>query len=317
MAYSPNEIVEEAHVDFEHCIPFIEKYPVTWINIVDLDEKDIPTMERLFKLHPLALEDSLDETQLPKVDEYDEEIFIVSKVIHWDRDSEYRGDQLSMFLSRKFVITIHREELPQLAEVKQRLRKGSPRMLKGGPDHLALNILDAIVDSYLPTLDRLSDLMDELEDEVVDRPKGDVLPKIHAARRTILHLRKDLNPQRDALHNLWRSDLPYIRKETRSYIRDVYDHANQFLEILETYRELTADVYQIYLSGVQVELNTVIRLLTVIATVSLPFVVLPSMWGMNVALPLAAEPFAFWAITALTAGFVGVMLLYFWRRGWL
>lgn len=317
MAYSPTEMVEEAHVSFERCVSLAEKFPVTWINVVDLDENDLPALEHLFKLHPMALEDALDQDQLPKVDEYDEEIFIVTKVIHWHDDQEYHGDQLSIFLSKRFLITIHAEELPQIAEVKQRLRKGSPRLLKAGPDYLCLNVLDAIVDSYLPILDHMADLMDELEGEVVDQPSRTILSKIHRARRTILHLRKDINPQREALHVLWRAEIPYMKKETKNYIRDVYDSTNQFLEFLETYRELTADVYQIYLSGLQVQLNEVMRVLTVIATVGLPMALASSLYGMNLPLPYQGDPAGFWYLTGITGGMMALMVYFFWRKGWI
>lgn len=315
MAYSPSEVIEEAHVTLERCVELTEKYPATWVDIVDLDPKDSANLERLFALHPLALEDSL-EPQLARLDEYDNELFLITKVIDW-RD-EIIPDQLSIFLSKKFVITIHGTELPQVNEVKQRVRKASPRLLKGGPDYLCLNILDAVVDSYTPILDRLGDFMDELEEAVVDHPHKDILNQIHRARRSVLQLRKEISPQREALHSLWRAELPYVKKETRSYIRDVYDHVVQFLEYLETYRELTADVYEIYLSTVQLNLNEVIRFLTVTGTIMLTLALIASLWGMNFALlPLAGDPWGFWYMVLSMVGLTGGLALYFHRRGWI
>lgn len=315
VAYSPSEVIEEAHVTLERCVELTEKYPATWVDIVDLDPKDSANLERLFALHPLALEDSL-EPQLARLDEYDNELFLITKVIDW-RD-EIIPDQLSIFLSKKFVITIHGTELPQVNEVKQRVRKASPRLLKGGPDYLCLNILDAVVDSYTPILDRLGDFMDELEEAVVDHPHKDILNQIHRARRSVLQLRKEISPQREALHSLWRAELPYVKKETRSYIRDVYDHVVQFLEYLETYRELTADVYEIYLSTVQLNLNEVIRFLTVTGTIMLTLALIASLWGMNFALlPLAGDPWGFWYMVLSMVGLTGALALYFHRRGWI
>jgi magnesium transporter len=315
VAYSPSEVIEEAHVTLERCVELTEKYPATWVDIVDLDPKDSANLERLFALHPLALEDSL-EPQLARLDEYDNELFLITKVIDW-RD-EIIPDQLSIFLSKKFVITIHGTELPQVNEVKQRVRKASPRLLKGGPDYLCLNILDAVVDSYTPILDRLGDFMDELEEAVVDHPHKDILNQIHRARRSVLQLRKEISPQREALHSLWRAELPYVKKETRSYIRDVYDHVVQFLEYLETYRELTADVYEIYLSTVQLNLNEVIRFLTVTGTIMLTLALIASLWGMNFALlPLAGDPWGFWYMVLSMVGLTGGLALYFHRRGWI
>lgn len=318
IAYSPQGMVEEAHVTFARCLELLEKYPVTWINVVALEAGDLPQLEAMFNLHPIALEDALHPSQIPKVDEYDEEVFIVTKTIRLE--DGLKTDQLSMFLSKKFVLTAHARELPQVEEVRQRIRKGSPRILRGGADYLCLNILDAVVDSYTPVMDQVGEMMDELEESVLEAPRKEVLHRIHEARRTLLNLRKEINPQREALHNLWRTEVPWIRRETRGYIRDVYDHTVLFLEYLETYRELTADVFEIYLSEVQLTLNEVIKLLTVIATITLPLIIIAGLWGMNFtssAIPLYNNPYGFWYVVGFMVVLTGILTFYFRRRGWI
>lgn len=318
IAYSPQGMVEEAQVDLPRCVELMERYPVTWVDVVGLAPEDLPQMEALFGLHPIALEDALRPSQIPKVDEYDEEVFIVTKALRMGEG--LTTDQLSIFLSRRFVLTVHARELPEVEEVRQRIRKGSPRILRGGADYLCLNILDAVVDAYTPVLDRVGEMMDRLEESVLRAPRKEVLHQLHEARRTLLNLRKEISPQREALHNLWRTELPWIRRETRGYIRDVYDHTVLFLEYLETYRELTADVFEIYLSEVQLTLNEVMKLLTVIATVTLPLIIIAGLWGMNFtpsAIPLYYDPNGFWYVVGLMVVVTGFLTYLFRRRGWI
>lgn len=315
IAYSPTDIVEESNVTLSRCIELIGKFPTTWINIVNLDKGSSDLLEHLFGFHHLALEDCVNTDQRPKVEDYEGILFLVTRTIRWEVEIE--TDQLSMFLSKRYVLTVHDKDLPQLEEVRVRIRKKLPKILKGGPDYLCFCILDTIVDSYFPEIDRLGDVIDGLEGEVLEDPSKKTVDTIHQLRRDLLHLRKELNPQREALAYLARGDLPHFRKETRNYLRDVHDHMIRVLDSMDAYRELTADILANYFGAMQVSLNEVMKLLTIIATIMLPLTFIASIYGMNLPIPEAGHQFAYPGILLSMLIISALMLLYFRRRKWI
>jgi len=236
IAYTPTEVLEEHDITIGRARELVEKYAVTWVNIVDASGRTLEELETLFGFHPLALEDSINQDLAPKVETYEDTLFIVTRTIVWAEEIE--TDQLSLFVSKRFVVTIHDKVFPQLEDVRIRIRKKMPKLMKSGADHLCYTILDVIVDSYSPHLDRFQDLLDRLEDDVVKNPTGSGIAKLHDIRVDLTLIRNALRPQRDALGNLARLDLPVFKKETRNYLRDVQDHMIRALDTLDTLREM-------------------------------------------------------------------------------
>jgi len=280
IAYTPTDLVEEHEVTIGRCRDLVDKFSVTWVNIVDPDGRTLEELETLFGFHPLALEDALNQDLVPKVELYDDIAFIVARTIVWAEEIE--TDQLTLFVAKKFVITIHDKVFPQLEDIRIRLRKRTPRMLKGGADFLAYTILDVLVDSYFPHLDRFQDILDQLEDEIVQNPTASGIAKIHDLRVDLTLVRNALRPQRDMLGNLSRLETPIVRKEMRNYLRDVQDHMIRVLDTLDTYREITTSLMEVQATLASNQLNEVIKVLTVIFTVTLPIAAVSSFFGMNV-----------------------------------
>jgi magnesium transporter len=280
IAYTPTDLVEEHEVTIGRCRDLVDKFSVTWVNIVDPDGRTLEELETLFGFHPLALEDALNQDLVPKVELYDDIAFIVARTIVWAEEIE--TDQLTLFVAKKFVITIHDKVFPQLEDIRIRLRKRTPRMLKGGADFLAYTILDVLVDSYFPHLDRFQDILDQLEDEIVQNPTASGIAKIHDLRVDLTLVRNALRPQRDVLGNLSRLETPIVRKEMRNYLRDVQDHMIRVLDTLDTYREITTSLMEVQATLASNQLNEVIKVLTVIFTVTLPIAAVSSFFGMNV-----------------------------------
>jgi len=315
MAYTPTELIEEHEATIGRCRDLVDKYSVTWVNIVDPDGRTLEELETLFGFHPLALEDALNQDLAPKVEVYDDVAFIVARTIVWAEEIE--TDQLSLFVSRKFVVTIHDKVFPQLEDIRIRLRKRNPRLLKAGADFLAYTILDVIVDSYFPHLDRMENIVDELEERAITEPSRTTANTIHQFRRDLLVLRNALRPQREALAQISRADLPVFRKETRNYLRDVYDHMIRTLDTLDTLREVSSGLMEVYLTVVSNSMNEIMKTLTIIATVMLPLSLIASVYGMNVPYPGFADPVGAW-VSFVLMGIVGAGLVYyFWRKRWL
>ena len=283
LAYSPTEVVEESDVTVGRARDITEKFPVVWVNILDPDPRTLEELETLFGLHPLALEDSARPDTPPKVEIYEDVLFAVTRTILWGEEIE--TDQLSMFLAKRYLITIHDKIFPQLEDVRVKIRKRAPRLLKNGPDFLCYTILDVLVDSYFPHLDRLEGIIQDIEREMVEGKVEVKIEKIHAIRTDLLLLRNALRPQRDAFTTITRLELPYFKKETRNYLRDAYDHMIRTLDTLDTYREIVTSLMEVHTTMVSNQINQVIKVLTVIFTATLPLAIVTSAYGMNVAFP--------------------------------
>lgn len=314
IAYTPTDFLEEADVTIGRCRELVEKYPVTWVNVLDPDGRVLEELETLFGFHPLALEDAQNQNLAPKVEVYDNVVFIVARTIVWTE--EIATDPISLFVGKKFVVTINDKVFAQLEDVRIRLRKKDPRLLKRGADFLAYSILDVLVDSYFPHLDRLQNIIDDLEEKALSDSSRETASTIHQFRRDLLLLRTALRPQRDAFDQLARMELSVFSKATREYLRDVYDHMIQTLDRLDTLREISASLMEVYLTVVNNSLNEVMKTLTVIATVILPLSLIASVYGMNVTFPGKEDVSGFAVALALMAVVGAVMLMYFRRKKW-
>ncbi len=315
IAYTPTDFLEERDVTIGRGRELVEKYSVTWVNIVDPDGRTLEELETLFGFHPLALEDAMNQDLTPKVEMYDDIAFIVTRTIVWSEEIE--TDQLSMFIGQNYVITVHDKVFPQLEDIRIRLRKKIPRLLKAGADFLAYTILDVIVDSYFPHLDRFQDILDGLEDEVVRRPAGTGIGKIHDVRVDLTLVRNALRPQRDVLGTLTRLEIPVFKRDTRNYLRDVQDHMIRVLDTLDTYREVATSLMEVQATLADVQLNQIIKVLTVLFTVTIPLTVVTSAFGMNVRFYGFNEPEGLYI--ALAVMMAPTLLLVWWmhRKGWL
>jgi magnesium transporter len=314
-AYAPTDFLEEADVTIGRCRELIEKFAVTWVNVVDPDARTLEELETLFGFHPLALEDAQNSDLASKVDVYEDVVFIVARTIVWAEEID--TDQLSLFVAKKFLVTIHDKVFPHLEDIRIRLRKKNPKMLKSGADFLAYTILDHLVDSYFPHLDRFQTLLDQLEEEIVEHPSGMGIARLHDMRTDIIRLRNGLRPQRDMFGLLGRLEIPVFRKETRTYLRDVQDHMISALDALDTNREIVASLMEVQATLASNQVNEVIKVLTVIFTITLPIVIVSSAFGMNVDFPGTTKPEGLYLALLLMALPTIAIVAWIRRKGWL
>ncbi|MEW6297764.1 MAG: magnesium/cobalt transporter CorA [Thermodesulfobacteriota bacterium] len=324
IAYGPHEVVEQEVTDPGRIRDFLGRWPVTWVNVEGLgDAGTVRALGELFGLHPLALEDVIHVHQRAKVEQYDAYHFIVARMVRLDES--VGSEQLSLFLGHNFVLTFQ-EGYPGdcLEAVRTRLRKGQGQIRGAGADYLAYALLDAVVDCYFPVLEEYGERLEQLEAELIARPGAEAVSRLHTIKRDLLALRRALWPQREAFNTLLRDDAPLITHETRLHLRDCYDHTVQLIDLVETYRELSADLMDVYLSSVGNRTNEIMRVLTVIATVFMPLTFIAGVYGMN--FNPAASPWNmpelnwYWGYPfslTLMAGVAFAQLVFFWRRGWL
>jgi magnesium transporter len=323
VAYGPDQFVEKEVRSLDKLDDYVGQYPVAWVQVMGLgDAATICRIGERFGLHLLALEDVVNLHQRAKVEQYGDQLFITARVV---RSGEQVGtDQVGIFVGKNFVVSFQERCDECFAPVLDRLRSGRGRLRTAGPDHLAYALVDAVVDSYFPALDRLGERLDELDSRLSPRSSGHTIARIHELRSEFLLLRRAIWPHRDALNTLLRDSHALVTDETRVYFRDCYDHTVQIIDLLETYREMCGDLRDLVLSMVSNRLNEIMKVLTIIATIFIPLGFLAGVYGMNFDTSVSpwsmpelkwqwGYPFALALMAAVALG----MLAFFWRRGWL
>ena len=280
MAYGPDEFIERRVTDCRQVRELVNKAPVTWINVEGLgDAGTIRSIGELFHLHPLALEDVVNTHQRPKVEPYPGFLFIVARMA--ELNDRLETEQVSLFLGSNYVVTFLEDPGDAFDSVRQHLRNAQGCIRSRGTGYLAYALLDAVVDGYFPVVEEYGERLDGLEDEVVTMPSRRTIAWAHQVKRDLRMLRRAIWPLREAINVLAREQNELIDAEARVYLRDCYDHTVQIIDIVETYRELDADLTDLYLSSLSNRLNEVMKVLTIIATIFMPLSFIASLYGMN------------------------------------
>ncbi len=312
--------------DVEEVFPFRDSPTVTWINIDGIH--DVTIIDRLgkyFNIHPLVLEDILHTTQRPKIEEFEDYIYIVlRKIYHSNTTDEQDGgpkiisEQMSLLLGRNFVISFQEVEGDTFDPIRIRLKESKGRIREMGTDYLAYSLIDSIVDNYFVVLEKLGERIETLEDKLLDRPTSDTLEELHVLRKEMIFLRKSVWPLREVSNNLLRSESDLITRSTQIYIKDIYDHTIQVIDTIETYRDMLSGMLDIYLSSINNKMNEVMKVLTIIATIFIPLTFLAGVYGMNFEyMPELSWKWGYpvlWCIMLVMAIF---MFFYFRKKKWL
>lgn len=300
---------------------------VSWLHVQG--QPDRAFLEELgtrFDVHPLALEDIQSRNQRPKLDEYDKHLFVVLNVPRW-QDDDVVLEQFSLLLGDGFVISIHDSPSDISAILRDRLARGRSRLRTHGADYLMYALMDLVVDQAFPVLETFGNSVEQLEESLILAPTKDTLPTIQAAKRTLIRMRRQLWPTREAISKLNREvqDEPLMDDNLRPYLSDLYDHTVQLMELMDTYRDVVSGLMDIYLSSVSNRLNDIMRTLTIISTLFIPLTFVTGLYGMNFgnnthsfwAMPLLrwdyGYPFILFVLIAVALGMLG----FFKRRGWI
>jgi magnesium transporter len=297
---------------------------VLWVDFENTrPEEDELLLRQAFAFHPLAIDDALQESHVPKVDDWGEYLYIVLHAITFDahRDDPVETLEVDIFLGKNYMVTHHDPPIEALNRVWASVQRDE-RHWKSGADHLAYRLADEIVASYMPVVESIDDEIDQTEDEVFDRPTPRTLENIFSLKRAILHLRRIIGPQREVLNKLARDDYAVIDSHDRVYFRDVYDHLVRLYDITESLRDLVGGSLDTYLSVINNRMNEIMKTLTIITTLFMPLSFVTSFFGMNFfasARPLTnwVSPSAFIFIMGLMFATPFVMFLWMRRRGWM
>lgn len=276
-----------------------------------------------FHFHPLAIDDALQETHTPKIDDWGDYIYMVLNVMNYKRENgvfDSEIEELDIFLGRNYVITYHDAPLLSIEETWSACQRDI-RHVQNGPDHLLYRITDALVMQYMPLIEQIDHQIDQIEDQVFDNPSRNTLEQIFALKRILLSMRRIILPQREVLNKLARDDYTVIDPKDRIFFRDIYDHLVRLHDINESLRDLVSGAMDTYLSVVNNRMNEVMKALAVITTLFMPITFVTGFFGMNFFEPVAH--LTGWTNTQMFEGMLAVMLvlplvMYQWmrRRTW-
>lgn len=318
--YNHDHFTEEQVVP-EQCAAHLDTESVSWVDVQGLGNENI--MQRLgkvFELHALVLEDVVNVPERPKVEDYEDQLVIISRmVIPKEIAAGFHSEQVSFVLGQNYLLSVQEEpELDCFEPVRARIRLNKGNIRKQKADYLAYTLLDAIIDGFFPVLEDYGERLEDLEEEVIVRPTKHTLQKIYRIRRELQRLRRAIWPQRNAINTLIRDSNGLISEEVQIYLRDCYDHSIQVIDMVENYRELASGLMDVYMSAVSNRMNEIMKLLTVFSWIFLPLTFIAGVYGMNFEyMPGLKTPLGFWICIGGMAALAAFLLYFFWRQGWL
>jgi len=317
---------DEAHFEerevasVKDCLPAQGVPGVRWINVSGVSQLDIiEEIGRCGQFHPLLLEDIVNTDQRPKLDDYRDYLFIVLKMLYRKSQEEMcTVEQVSLILGPRYVISFQENGLDVFDPIRERLRNGKGRIRSQGADYLVYSLIDAIVDQYFVILETLGERIEGLEEELISRARPESLRLIHKAKHELLFLRRAVWPLREVINTLQRGESSLISAATRVYLRDVYDHAVQVIDTLETFREMVSSMVDIYLSSISYRINAVMKVLTIITTIFMPLTFIVGIYGMNFKyMPELESRWGYPAVLTVIVIIASLMLLFFRKQKWL
>lgn len=294
-----------------------------WIHVEGHpDEATLKELERSFGIHVLALEDVINSGQRPKVESYGDQIFVIAAMPRMT-DGLVNVGQVSLVVSGNMLVSFCEFESSRFDSIVDRLRTETGRLRGRGVDFLLYSLLDVTVDEGFPVLEEFGAQLEDIEEQILRHADRETLEQIHIIKRELILLRRMLWPQREVINRLLRDDFAQIETDTLVFLRDCYDHSIQILDLLETYRDMSSSMLDIYLSSISNRTNEVMRVLTVIATIFIPLTFIVGVYGMNFdrnAGPLSMPELG-WAYGYVGSWVVMIviavsMLVFFRRRGW-
>ena len=316
---SEKELAAESLVNF-NLAEYTQAGKKVWLNIHGVhDASLIKQIGDLFHLHPLVQEDILNTQQRPKIDEYDDYVFLEAQSFKYDRsNNSLESEQISFILGHDYLLTFQERSTGIFEPVRMRMRASRAHIRELGLDYLAYALLDSVVDRYFSVLEDVGDSSEALEEVLLARPSNAELQNIHHLKHVSVELRRAVWPLREVINNLIRNENDFFKDSTIPYLRDIYDHTVNFIESLESIRDSLSGMMDIYMASMSNRVNLELRALTVVTMLFMPATLISGIFGMNFErMPWLKDADGFWWAIGLMAFIACIMLMNFWRRQWL
>lgn len=318
--YDKDSFLERSDVQIKECLDLIKTPQNTWINIEGI--QDIQAVQKLgshFGLHPLILEDIVNSTQRSKLDDYKDNIYIVMRMLKYNKEKEeVEDEQVSLILGENYLISFLESGSSIFLPVKKRLTNSSSRIRIGGSDYLCYSLIDCIVDHYFEILEQVDQNLENLEEEIAQSPNGKTLIKIQRIKRQITQLRKSVWPMREVINHFRRIETSLIKDSTKLYIQDVYDHTIQAIDTIESFRDIVSGMFDIYLSNINLRMNEIMKVLTIVSTIFVPLTFVASIYGMNFEhMPELHYKWGYPIVLIVMLFAALIMLVFFRKKRWI
>ena len=291
-----------------------------WYDMRGLHDIDLVAgLGRRYGMHPLSLEDVVDVQQRPKMESYDEGVMFVIKAFAFDRATlDLSIEQVSIYLTRGTVLTFQEDAGDLFKSVRKRLETCTGRIRSRGADYLAYALVDNVVDKYFTVIDQIEEELDKLEETIMGSPGIDTKSRIHDLRLSLLTLRKSISPMRELMNRFGDSESELISADTQVYVRDLRDHVIQITDLIETYRDVTNGLYDLYVSEISFRMNSVMQTLTIVSTIFIPLSFLVGVYGMNWEnMPELRTRYGYFVLWGVMISVILGMLGWFRSRRWI
>lgn len=320
MDYNGDRVEEVSATSVDECLAFRDSGGVTWINVEGLDDPGlIESFGERFGLHELHLEDIVDTSGRPKLEDYGDYILVILKMLYpWDEGAQIVSEHVSLVIGGNYLISFQEGRGDVFDAVRKLIRKNKGRVRGEGADYLAYLLVDAVVDGYFTVMEGLGEFVEETEEAVLDRPDRTAIGDIHELKTDMLYLRKAVMPLREVVGELVRGDSELVTDSTGVHFRDVYDHIIQIMDILDTYRDIVSNMLDTYLSSLSNRMNEIMKFLTMFSTIFIPLTFLSGVFGMNFTYLFGKDWYWSYPLFWLGAVLIALgMLLMFKKKQWL
>lgn len=316
--YNETEFIEQEFYDLSECISHVKPHLVKWINVEGIHKTEvIEKIGQLYKIHALTLEDIVHVDQRPKFEDYETYVVAIMKMINYN--SKVNAEQLSIVLFDNMVISFQEPEGGDAFDIiRNRLRQGKGRIRKSGADYLAYALIDAVIDCYFHAIERIGDVVEKIEEDIIDRSSKESLLQLYELKREMIFLRKQVWPMRDMISNMARSETKLINPSTDIYLRDLQDHVTRIIDTVETYRDLLSGIMDIYLSTNANKMNEVMKVLTIMSSIFIPVTFIAGVYGMNFEfMPELKSPYGYGITWGVMLCVMIGLIIYFKRKKWM
>jgi magnesium transporter len=318
--YTTESLQEKQYQNVEDIFQYKSTKSVTWININGLNHEDaIEKLGNHYALHPLTLEDIVNISQRPKIEEYDDYLFVVLKMLYYDKDENIVSEQVSFILGENYVLTFQESDIDVFDGVRERIRHGKGRIRGLGSDYLLYALIDAVTDQYFVIIETMGNKIEDLEDNLFNGyTKDEISVQIQNLKREVLRIRRNVFPLREIINKIEKNESPLIKDKTLHFFRDIYDNIIQISENIDIYREMIWGLMDMYMTTISNKMNEVMKVLTIMATIFIPLTFIAGIYGMNFDnIPELHYEYSYYILWAVMITLFIGMIIYFKRKKWL
>ncbi|MEO7312049.1 MAG: magnesium/cobalt transporter CorA [Chitinophagaceae bacterium] len=317
--YNSEQIKQEKLYTIQSCFPYVDSPHVTWINVDGLRKADVESLCSRYHIHYLIQEDILSIGQRPKMDEIDGIMFCLLNMLYFNEiTGGVEQEQISIVMGQHFVISFQEDAKRDVFNpLREKLQFPNSRIRLSRADYLFYTMIDLIVDNFFVVMEKLGERIEEIEEEIIRKASRQTLNKVNQMRKEMIVLKRNLNPVRDLISGILRSDSELLDAKTEKFFKDIYDHIVQASDLAENYRDMVMSLQDLYLNNVNLKMNEIMKFLAIVTTLMAPATVIGGIFGMNFeTIPYLHNHFGFWFAVAIMILAPLLMIYFFWKRGW-